>query len=171
MEEPMDKLPKKPLSPKDYEYIHSLSAAVLTHNPRRLRMVLYFWIAAIALFVIWAALAKVDEIARGDGQVVASGQNKMIQHLEGGIVEEILIEEGASVKANQPLLKVKNEKSFSSLESNQLNVDALRAKADASQSRSDRRIVRRGRIDLSGERTQPLYHEPPKSKRPNRGTP
>jgi membrane fusion protein, adhesin transport system len=129
MEEPMDKLPKKPLSPKDYEYIHSLSAAVLTHNPRRLRMVLYFWIAAIALFVIWAALAKVDEIARGDGQVVASGQNKMIQHLEGGIVEEILIEEGASVKANQPLLKVKNEKSFSSLESNQLNVDALRAKA------------------------------------------
>lgn len=125
----MDKLPKKALTPKDYEYIHSLSAAVLTTSPRRLRTILYFWIAAIALFVIWAAWAKVDEISRGNGQVVASGQNKMIQHLEGGIVEEILIEEGESVKADQPLVKVKNEKSFSSLESNQLNVDALKAKA------------------------------------------
>lgn len=125
----MDKLPHKPLSPKDYEYIHSLSAAVLTTNPRRLRMTLYFWVAALVIFILWAALAKVDEISRGSGHVVASGQNKMIQHLEGGIVEEILIEEGQSVKANQPLIKVKNEKSFSSFESNQLNVDALRAKA------------------------------------------
>lgn len=125
----MDKFPKKSLTQKDYEYIHSLSAAVLTNNPRRIRIVLYFWVAAIVLFVIWAAMAEVDEIARGNGHVVASGQNKVIQHLEGGIVEEILIEEGESVKANQPLLKVKNEKSFSSLESNQLNVEALRAKA------------------------------------------
>lgn len=124
-----NKLSNKPLTPKDYEYIHSLSAAVLMSNPRRLRMTLYFWIAALVVFIVWAALAKVDEISRGNGHVVASGQNKMIQHLEGGIVEEILIEEGQSVKANQPLIKVKNEKSFSSFESNQLNVDALRAKA------------------------------------------
>lgn len=125
----MDKLTNKPLTPKDYEYIHSLSAAVLMSNPRRLRIVLYSWIGAVAVFIVWASLAKVDEISRGSGHVVASGQNKMIQHLEGGIVEAILIEEGQTVKANQPLIKVKNEKSLSSLESNQLNVDALRAKA------------------------------------------
>lgn len=125
----MHKLPNKPLTPKDYEYIHSLSAAVLTSNPRRLRIVLYAWLAAFFIFIIWAAFAKVDEISRGNGSVVASGQNKIIQHLEGGIIEKIMIEEGQSVKANQPLIKVKNEKSFSSLESNQLNVDALKAKA------------------------------------------
>ena len=125
----MDKSSNKPLTPKDYEYIHSLSAAVLMSNPRRLRIVLYSWLGAVTVFILWSALAKVDEISRGSGHVVASGQNKMIQHLEGGIVEEIMIEEGQSVKANQPLIKVKNEKSLSSLESNQLNVDALRAKA------------------------------------------
>lgn len=125
----MHNVPNKPLTPKDYEYIHSLSAAVLTTNPRRIRIVLYAWVAAVLIFVIWAAFAKVDEISRGNGSVVASGQNKIIQHLEGGIIEQIMIEEGQSVKANQPLIKVKNEKSFSSLESNQLNVDALKAKA------------------------------------------
>jgi membrane fusion protein, adhesin transport system len=125
----MDKSSNKPLTPKDYEYIHSLSSAVLMSNPRRLRIVLYSWLGAVAVFILWSALAKVDEISRGSGHVVASGQNKMIQHLEGGIVEEIMIEEGQSVKANQPLIKVKNEKSLSSLESNQLNVDALKAKA------------------------------------------
>jgi membrane fusion protein, adhesin transport system len=121
-------LPKKRLTAQDYEYIHSLSAAVLTTTSKRLRIVLYSWVAAIALFIIWAAFAKIDEVSRGNGQVVASAHNKMIQNLEGGIVEEILIREGQAVKTNQPLLKIKNGKSSSSLESNQLEVYALRAK-------------------------------------------
>ncbi|MBV5323208.1 HlyD family type I secretion periplasmic adaptor subunit, partial [bacterium] len=79
----MAKETRRTLTPKDYEYIQSLSAAVLTTTPRRLRMVLYFWIGALVLFVVWAALAEVDEIARGNGQVVSSAHNKMIQHLEG----------------------------------------------------------------------------------------
>lgn len=119
---------QRQLTPKDYEYIQSLSAAVLSTTPRRLRMVLYFWIAAIALFIVWAALAKVDEIARGNGQVVSSAHNKMIQHLEGGIVEEIMVKEGQSVKANQPLLKIKNEKSTASFQSNELGNFSLQAK-------------------------------------------
>jgi len=119
---------QRQLTPKDYEYIQSLSAAVLSTTPRRLRMVLYFWIAAIALFIVWAALAEVDEIARGNGQVVSSAHNKMIQHLEGGIVEEIMVKEGQSVKANQPLLKIKNEKSTASFQSNELGNFSLQAK-------------------------------------------
>ena len=119
---------QRQLTPKDYEYIQSLSAAVLSTTPRRLRMVLYFWIAAIALFIVWAALAKVDEIARGNGQVVSSAHNKMIQHLEGGIVEEIMVKEGQSVTANQPLLKIKNEKSTASFQSNELGNFSLQAK-------------------------------------------
>lgn len=119
---------RRTLTPKDYEYIQSLSAAVLTTTPRRIRMVLYFWLVALVLLVAWAALAEVDEIARGNGQVVSSAHNKMIQHLEGGIVEQILVKEGQSVKANQPLLKIKNEKSNASFQSNELGSFALQAK-------------------------------------------
>jgi membrane fusion protein, adhesin transport system len=119
---------KRALTQKDYEYIHSLSAAVLSTTPRRLRMVLYFWIVALVLFVVWAALAQVDEISRGNGQVVSSAHNKMIQHLEGGIVEAILVKEGQSVKKDEPLLKIKNEKSTSSFNSNEMGTYALQAK-------------------------------------------
>ena len=124
----MAKETRRTLTQKDYEYIQSLSAAVLTTTPRRLRMVLYFWIVALVLFVVWAALAEVDEIARGNGQVVSSAHNKMIQHLEGGIVEAILVKEGQSVKKDQPLLKIKNEKSTSSFTSNEMGGYAMRAK-------------------------------------------
>lgn len=119
---------KRGLTPKDYEYIHSLSEAILISTPSRLRMTLYFWVAALLLFFIWAALAQVDEIARGNGQVVSSAHNKMIQHLEGGIVQEILVKEGQSVKKDQPLLKIKNEKSNSSFVSNEMGSSALKAK-------------------------------------------
>ncbi len=124
----MAKETRRALTQKDYEYIQSLSAAVLTTTPRRLRMVLYFWVVALVLFVVWAALAEVDEIARGNGQVVSSAHNKMIQHLEGGIVEAILVKEGQSVKKDQPLLKIKNEKSTSSFNSNEMGTYALQAK-------------------------------------------
>lgn len=124
----MAKETRRALTQKDYEYIQSLSAAVLTTTPRRLRMVLYFWVVALVLFVVWAALAEVDEIARGNGQVVSSAHNKMIQHLEGGIVEAILVKEGQSVKKDEPLLKIKNEKSNSSFVSNEMGTYALQAK-------------------------------------------
>ena len=119
---------KKRLSKKDYEFMNSLSAAVLEAAPTRLRAVLYFWIFAILAFLIWANFAYIDEIARGDGEVIPSGENQMIQNLEGGIVEEILVKEGDAVDKGQVLLKIDNQKSISSYSSNEIKAEALQAK-------------------------------------------
>jgi len=119
---------KKSLSKRDYEFMHSLSAAVLEVAPTRLRIVLYFWIFAIFAFLVWANFAYIDEIARGDGEVIPSGENQMIQNLEGGIVEEILVKEGDSVEKDQILLKIDNQKSVSSYSSNAIKAEALQAK-------------------------------------------
>ncbi|HFB53854.1 MAG TPA: HlyD family type I secretion periplasmic adaptor subunit [Sulfurimonas autotrophica] len=118
---------KKKLSKRDYEFMHSLSAAVLEVAPTRLRVVLYFWVAAIVVFLIWANFAYIDEIARGNGEVIPSGENQMIQNLEGGIVEEILVQEGESVKKGQVLIKIDNQKSVSSYSSNEIKAEALQA--------------------------------------------
>ncbi|QOP46691.1 HlyD family type I secretion periplasmic adaptor subunit [Sulfurimonas paralvinellae] len=118
---------KKSLSKKDYEFMHSLSAAVLEVAPTRLRIVLYFWVAAIVIFLIWANFAKIDEIARGNGEVIPSGENQMIQNLEGGIVEEILVQEGQEVEKGQVLIKIDNQKSVSSYSSNEIKAEALQA--------------------------------------------
>lgn len=120
---------KRELTQKDYEYINSLSEAVLLTSPKKLRLIMYIWVAVMAGFLVWASWAKVDEISRGNGQVVSSSHNKMIQHLEGGIVEEILVKEGEQVVKNQPLLKIKNQKSTASFVSNESQSASLRARA------------------------------------------
>ena len=67
---------------REIEYLESLSAAVLQKTPRRSKLVLYFWILTIALFIGWASIAKVDEIVRSSGKVIPSGENKTVQNLE-----------------------------------------------------------------------------------------
>ncbi len=99
----------------ELEYLESLSAAVLQKTPKRSKLILYFWLLTIAVFIIWANIAKVDEIVRSSGKVIPSGENKVVQNLEGGIVEEILVKEGESVSKGDILIKIKNIKSKSDL--------------------------------------------------------
>jgi adhesin transport system membrane fusion protein len=113
---------------KDLEFMHSLSAAILEISPKSLRVVLYFWAAAIFIFLVWANFAQIDEIARGQGDVIPSGHNQMVQNLEGGIVEEILVREGQEVEKGQPLLRIDNQKSQSSYSSNEIRAEAIKAK-------------------------------------------
>jgi len=61
----------------------------------------------ILLFILgggWAAFAKIDSAAVAQGVVVLNENKKVIQHLEGGIIKEILVEEGESVVAGQSLV-------------------------------------------------------------------
>ncbi len=122
-------LPKKrELTREDYEYMDSLSSAVLEKHPKKLHIVLIFWSIAICFFFLWAAISQIDEIARGSGDVIPSNENQIVQNLEGGIVEDILIKEGAVVKKGDILLKINNEKSLSTFESNEVKALSLEAK-------------------------------------------
>ncbi len=56
------------------------------------------------IFGFWAASAPLSGAAIAPGVITASGQNLRIQHLEGGIIEQILVAEGDRVSKNQPLL-------------------------------------------------------------------
>lgn len=60
----------------------------------------------ICLFVGWSMVTQVDEVAVTSGEVIPSGQLQSIQHLEGGIVREILIEDGQLVEAGQVMLRL-----------------------------------------------------------------
>ncbi len=127
----------KRLTDKDYEFMHSLSAAVLQVTPSKLKIVLYFWLVTIVSLVAWSYFAVIDEIVRGDGEIIPSGENQIIQNLEGGIIEKVLVKEGESVNKGQILVKIDNQKSQSSFSSNAIKADSLEAmvirlKAEAS---------------------------------------
>jgi HlyD family secretion protein len=54
-------------------------------------------------FGTWAAMAPLEGAVIAPGKVVASGRNKAVQHLEGGIIKEILVEEGDRVESGEPV--------------------------------------------------------------------
>jgi len=116
------------LTAKDYEYMSSLGSAMIESSPKKIRMVIIFWAISLTLLITWMAFANIDEIARGSGEVIPRGENQLIQNLEGGIIEEILTHEGATVKVGEILLKIENQKSRSSYENNQISSRSLEAK-------------------------------------------
>ncbi|MDW6026334.1 HlyD family type I secretion periplasmic adaptor subunit [Mesorhizobium sp. BAC0120] len=61
---------------------------------------------ALGGFSAWAFLAPLAAAVIAPGSFVATGQNKIVQHLEGGIIKEILANEGDHVKAGEPLLRL-----------------------------------------------------------------
>jgi len=115
-------------SQKEYEFMNSLSAAMLEQSPTRINRVIKIWLVSILIFILWASFAQVDEITRGSGKVIPYGQNQVIQNLEGGIVEDILVHEGEHVKKGEVLLKIKNLKNASTSQTNKMKYNELIAK-------------------------------------------
>ena len=58
----------------------------------------------VVAFILWATLSTLDVVSMVTGEVAPSTQVKSIQHLEGGIVREILVKEGDAIKQDQPLI-------------------------------------------------------------------
>ena len=66
----------------------------------------WMMIFVFGLLGLWAAFAPLASAAIAPGKVILSGNKKLIQHLEGGVVDEILVREGQTVKAGQPLVRM-----------------------------------------------------------------
>ena len=113
---------------KDYEFMNSLSSAILEQSPTHISRVLKIWLFTIFALLMWASFAEIDEITRGDGKAIPYGQNQVIQNLEGGIVDSILVREGQYVKTGQIILKINNAKSISSSRTNEMKYQELEAK-------------------------------------------
>ena len=79
------------------------------------------------LFLLWAAVGKLDIASIAPGEVFPSTQLKQVQHLEGGIVEEILVKEGDQVKKDQPLVILESTASGSDVQQLAVNIASLRA--------------------------------------------
>ncbi len=88
------------------------------------------WIA-FALFgglLWWASWAEIEEVTRGTGKVIPSKSVQIIQSLEGGILQEINVEEGQMVEEGQPLLQISAAIFASSYNENVVKRDALQAR-------------------------------------------
>src|SRR5512140_3817100 len=95
-------------------------------SPQRTFVILLL-VSSISVF-LWAGLTKVDVIVRTEGQIIPAGKSQFVQHLEGGIVRKILVQEGQVVVAGQPLMELSDIQTRSSLGQEQSKLDALRGR-------------------------------------------
>jgi adhesin transport system membrane fusion protein len=96
------------MSPSDFAFSNDVRAAVEMRTPRTARMLLMTSLALFLTFIVWAHFAVLDEVKRGSGRVVPARQTQVIQSLEGGIISEILVQEGAMVEEGQPLARIED---------------------------------------------------------------
>jgi len=121
----------------DLEYMNSVSSAMLMQNNTKTKILLWVGMFTIFWIIFWAYHAEIDALTRGQGKVIPSNKIQVIQNLEGGIVSEILVEEGEEVKKGDILIKI-DDTNFASifLESqlryNELEAKSIRLKAEAS---------------------------------------
>lgn len=69
---------------------------------RKDRIILFF----IALIFLWLCIAQIDQVVTVTGKVIPHSKVKIIQHLEGGIVKKILVQENSVVKAGDVLMEL-----------------------------------------------------------------
>lgn len=84
----------------------------------------------VALFLVWASVTQLTEVARAPGEVIPTGQVKVIQHLDGGVVEKISVEENVLVKEGQELLRIDGAQATADLRQMESRLLALRLRAE-----------------------------------------
>lgn len=78
-----------------------------------------------AFFLWWIYSTSIDEMVVGEGRVIPSSNTKIIQHLEGGIIEKIFVHEGDKVQKNAPLYQLKNSYYTSDIKQKEIELKKL----------------------------------------------
>ena len=76
---------------------------------------------------LWATTAPIDGAAVAPGRVTSRSYSKVVQHLEGGIIKNIFVENGASVRLGDPILELDSTQSKAQLEITNSQLTSLRA--------------------------------------------
>ncbi len=78
-------------------------------TPYLVRTTMLIICLAFISFVVWAQVTQIKEMARTNGEIIPSGHVQTIQHLEGGVVEEILVKDDDLVETGQVLIRLKGD--------------------------------------------------------------
>lgn len=105
--------------------------------PKRLGLIIL--VLVFGVFGVWSAVAPLDSAAHAGGEVTVRSYTKVVQHLEGGIVGEILVQDGHSVKMGDPLLILDNTRAQSDLEIAKSQFVVLKAREARLQAERDGR--------------------------------
>ncbi|OEF09735.1 HlyD family type I secretion periplasmic adaptor subunit [Vibrio genomosp. F10] len=123
----MSKSSYEKLSPTELDYVDDKTAALLLNTPSSARVMLWVMILFFIVAIAWASWAEIDKVTVGQGKVVPSSQVQVIQNLEGGLVKQILVQEGDFVEKGQQLLLIDDTRFRSDFREREQQVSNLTA--------------------------------------------
>lgn len=112
---------------KDLHLINDLNAALQKEKHSGQFWVIMLFFALLVVFVIWAYNSPIEEVTRGNGNVIPSSREQVVQSLDPGIITEILVKEGDVVEKGQVLLKLDDTRSSAILRESEAKVENLEA--------------------------------------------
>ena len=93
------------------------------------RMIIVAAAAAFAVFLLWASLAQVDEVTRGEGKVIPSSKLQIITAADPATVSELLVRSGQHVHKGELLVRLDSPENESQLGQLQAETESLQARA------------------------------------------
>ncbi len=96
-------------------------------SSQRDRQLLSALFIVFGVIFIWACVAPIDRIVRAEGRIIAAARSQIVQHLEGGIVSEILVREGQAVQAGEVLMRLSNVQASTTVQQGQSKLWSLKA--------------------------------------------
>ncbi|MBC3272289.1 MULTISPECIES: HlyD family type I secretion periplasmic adaptor subunit [Pseudomonas] len=94
------------LKPGDAAFMNDVQESLLTQTTPGSKLVLYLIAAVLVGGLVWASFARVEEITQGEAKIISLSREQVIQSLEGGILAEMNVREGAIVEKGEVLLKI-----------------------------------------------------------------
>ena len=91
---------------------------------RNTTLLFYCFSIFISILIAWSFIFQVDIVSNAEGQIIPVGEVKTIQHLEGGIIETILVKESEIIEKDQPLVVLAATASEVDVEELQVRVDS-----------------------------------------------
>ena len=95
-------------------------------EPWRSRWVLRGIVLALAILLLWAAWAEIDQVTRAPAQLIASSRTQLVQSVDGGVVTELHVAEGDVVKAGQLLATLEKSRAGAAVDDTRAKVAALK---------------------------------------------
>jgi len=144
-------------NPAAADNVHAIEA--YAHNVGQTRKGAAILVLGLAGFVLWAALAPLDEGVPTEGVVSIESNHKVVQHLSGGMVSALQVHEGQEVHAGDVLFKLDAQASKARYEEVWQRYAGLRAQEDRLRAEQSHRSVIDFHPDLTSQQQDPLIQQ------------
>lgn len=112
---------------RDLKLLNDLNAALQTEKHHGYFLTVMLFVTFFIVFLVWAYFSPLEEVSRGEGRIIPSSREQIVQSLDPGTIQAMYVKEGDLVEKDQLLLKLDDTRSSAILRESEAKVENLEA--------------------------------------------